>query len=93
MYARWASIALAGVLLSTPAFALTDSNRPTQTQAECKQLVEVTKQSVEDQNDVGEKAQLEIDRMLAELDNQCQMQQFEQADQTAAHIRGLIATE
>lgn len=92
MYTRLAALTAAGIMLASQAFALTDSNRSTQSKADCMQLVDVTKQTAEG-NDVGAKAQSEVDRLLAALQGQCDNEQFEQAEQTAALIRGLVATE
>lgn len=87
-----AALAAAGMLLAGSAFAATDSNRQTQSAKECSQLVQLTKETAES-NDVGIKAQNEIDKLLTQLEEQCNAEQFEQADQTAALIRGLVVTE
>ena len=92
MNTRLAALVAAGTLLAGSAFAATDSNRQTQSAQECAQLVQVTTETAEG-NDVGEKAQNEIDKLLAQLQEQCNAEQFEQADQTAALIRGMVATE
>ena len=92
MNTRLAALFAAGMLLAGSAFAATDSNRPTQSATECSQLVQLTKETAEG-NDIGVKAQNEVDKLLAQLEEQCKAEQFEQADQTAALIRGLVATE
>jgi len=92
MYTRLATLTVAGILMASQALAATDSNRPTQSAQDCTQLVQVTKETVNG-NDVGDKAQSEVNKLLAQLEEQCNGQQFEQADQTAALIRGMVATE
>lgn len=92
MYTWLATLTVAGILMASQALAATDSNRPTQSAQECTQLVQVTTETAK-ANDIGEKAQTEVDKLLVQLEEQCNTQQFEQADQTAALVRGIVATE
>lgn len=92
MLTRLTALTAAGILFAAPAFAVTNP-LVTRSLVECNQLVELTRQTIEEQADVGEKAQAEVDRLMVKLQDDCNASRFADADQTAAYIRGLIATE
>lgn len=94
MHTRFAALTAAAIMTATAATAASLPNRSTtvQTFEQCQHLV-VHAQEAAKNNDVGAKTQDQINDLVAALINQCQSQQFEQAEQTAALIRGLVATE
>lgn len=92
MNTKLVTLVVAGLLTAGTAFAASDSTRPTQSEEDCIKLVDVTRETAEG-NDVGEKAQSEIDKLFVQLQTQCNEEQFQAADETASLIRGLVATE
>lgn len=85
---RLAALTAAAILFTTAASA-----RIPQTVEQCRQLITTTEKTVTEQADHGQKARDQVSKLMAKLHEQCEASQFEQAEQTAADIRGLVATE
>lgn len=94
MNTRLAALAAAAILTSSAAFAATLPGRSTvETVDQCRQMITETEQTVVEQQDIGPKAQAEVAELMRTLTEQCNATQFTEAEQTAALIRGLVATE
>jgi succinate dehydrogenase/fumarate reductase-like Fe-S protein len=96
MYTRLAALTVAALMTASAASASTLSNRQigaTENTVQCGQLVALTQQTVTEQPFVGPKTTNQVEQLMGKLRDQCSANQFDQADETAAYIRGLIATE
>jgi len=92
MNIRMAAVAAAAIFAASAAYAAKIPSVVTNAD-ECKHLIDVTNQTVEEQQDIGEKARQQVADLVARVDGECKAGDFEAAEKTAAEIRGIVATE
>lgn len=92
MNIRMAAIAAASIFAASAAFAAKLPANVSNAE-ECKQLIDVTNQTVTEQSDIGEKARQKVAELVTKIDGECKSGDFAAAEVTASEIRGLVATE